>query len=225
MGQVYFISGIDTDVGKTIATGMLARYLLQQKKRVITVKMVQTGNVGFSEDLDLHRKIMGGISFPEDKEGWTAPQIFSFPASPHFAAKLDHREVEPDKIIHAVKLLSERYDIVLVEGAGGLMVPLTEDYLTIDFAAAQKWPMFLVTSGKLGSLNHTILSIEAATNRKMKIVGTIYNYCPTADPQIDADTERMTVRCLQKYGQSPALVRIPKVSLEKLSDIDFSVFF
>ena len=176
--SVYFISGIDTDIGKSVAVGMMARDLHARGKRVITMKLVQTGNDGFSEDLDKHRAMMNVPRFPEDEAGLTAPQIFRFPSSPHLAAKLEGRELDLDAIRRAVAEVSNRYEFVLLEGAGGLAVPLTEDLLTIDFAAELGCPLILVTSGRLGSLNHTILSIEAAANRNMRIAGVVYKRLP-----------------------------------------------
>ena len=120
--SVYFISGIDTDIGKSVAVGMMARDLHRRGVRVITMKLVQTGNDGFSEDLDKHRAMMGVPPFPEDKAGLTAPQIFRFPASPHLAALLEKRELDLDAIRRAVTEVSKRYDVVLLEGAGGLAV-------------------------------------------------------------------------------------------------------
>ena len=79
--RVYFVSGIDTGVGKTIATGVMARWLLQRNVSVATVKLVQTGCHNYSEDLEMHRAIMGVPPFPEDIAGLTAPQTFDFPAS------------------------------------------------------------------------------------------------------------------------------------------------
>ena len=223
--KIYFISGIDTDIGKSIATGMMARFLHQIGKRVITVKLVQTGNTDFSEDIARHREIMGCGLFPEDTEHLTAPEIYTFPASPHLSAELDKRPIDLDKILNAANLLQSRYEVVLVEGAGGLAVPLTEDLLTVDFAAAQQWPLILVTSGRLGSLNHTILSMEAAVNRKMKIAGIVYNESPKADPLIEADSERMIRKYLRSFGQPEVLVRLPAVKAPDWGDTDFSAIF
>ena len=104
-------------------------------------------------------------------------------------------------------------------------VPLNEDLLTVDFAAQQNWPLILVTSGRLGSLNHTILSMEAAISRKMKIAGVVYNEAPKADPLIEADSERMIRKYLRHYGQSEILVRMPEVKPPRWGDTDFSVLF
>jgi dethiobiotin synthetase len=219
MGMIYFVSGIDTDAGKTVAVGLMAKYLMKQGVRVITAKLVQTGNDGFSEDLLKHRAMMGVESFEEDKEGLTAPQIFKFPSSPHLAAKLENRVVDVDAIRSAMRLLAARYDVVLVEGAGGVAVPLTEELLTIDLVAQEKWPMILVTSGKLGSLNHTILSLEAASNRHVPVAGIVYNFCASAHPFIDEDTTRQIVKWADR------LVKIPEVNFSALPDIDFSPIF
>lgn len=222
--MVCFISGIDTDSGKTIATGMMARYLLKRGRRVITMKLVQTGNVGYSEDLLRHRELMSVGNFPEDESGLTAPCIFRFPASPHLAAALERREVEIPRLEHAVKELAQRYEYVLVEGAGGLMVPLTGELLTVDFAARLRLPLILVASGKLGGLNHALLSIECAGRRCLELAGVVYNWCATADPVIAADSERMIEQYLRKSGIEPRMVRLPKVEMP-LPDVDFSAIF
>ena len=101
-GKVFFVSGIDTGIGKTMATGLMARSLAAAGHDVITVKLVQTGNDGFSEDIDAHRAICGGARFPEDDEGLTAPQIFKFPSSPLLAAALEGRTVDVEAISRAV---------------------------------------------------------------------------------------------------------------------------
>lgn len=224
-GKIYFISGIDTDIGKSIATGMIARSLHRNGKKVITLKLVQTGNSDFSEDIARHREIMGCGLFPEDRERLTAPEIYTFPASPHLAAMIDRRPVDLKKILTAVHTLQERYETVLVEGAGGLAVPLTEDFLTADLAAQQNWPLILVTSGRLGSLNHTILSMEAAVSRRIRIAGVVYNEAPQGDPLIEQDSERMILKYLKRYGQRPVLVRLKKVTAPEWGDQDFSALF
>ena len=226
MGRAYFISGIDTGVGKTAVTGLVARSLAERGRDVITVKMVQTGNDGFSEDLDMHRRIQGGVRYEEDARRLTAPQIFKFPSSPLLAASLEGRTVDTDAIARAVRQCAERHEIVLVESAGGLDVPLTGSMLSVDLAAAEGWPLVLVTSGRLGSLNHTLLSLEAAKSRRMKVAGVVHNWCDSADPTIDRDTARTTLRYLAKWGFPQTVVRVPKFDMDgPYPDIDFSEIF
>lgn len=129
MKGTFFITGIDTNIGKSYATGWLAREWNSKGIKTITQKMIQTGNVGHSEDIDLHREIMGIPFTPEDKEQITFPIVYSYPASPHLAAEIDDRMIPIEKITESTRILQSRYDVVLLEGAGGLMVPITRRYL------------------------------------------------------------------------------------------------
>lgn len=188
MKGIYFITGIDTEIGKTVATGMLAKQLQDSGKKVITQKLVQTGNDGYSEDLEIHRKWQGK-HFPEDAEGLTATSIFHHPASPHLAARLDNKPLQLDVITQASDTLASRYEVVLLEGAGGLMVPLTDELLTIDYIARLQYPVVLVTSSRLGSINHTLLSLMALKQYHLKLHTLLYNgYHDDGDPLIAADT-------------------------------------
>lgn len=224
-GRIFFVSGIDTGVGKTVATGLMARYLIKRGVNVVTLKLVQTGNNGRSEDIETHRAIMGTGMIPEDEEGLTAPQIFRFPASAHLAAKLEGKTLDLDKIREAAHILADRFEIVLVEGAGGLAVPLTEDLLTVDFVRGEGWPVIMVTSGRLGSLSQTVLALEAVAARGMRVVGTVYNWDPTTDPVIDSDTPRMIVKHLERLGHSISFVKVPRIGADNSQDVDFSSFF
>lgn len=210
--NVYFISGIDTDAGKSYATGFLAREWNKNGKRTITQKLIQTGNVGHSEDIDLHRRIMG-ISFTqEDREGLTMPEIFSYPASPHLASRLDNRPIDFAKIKQATEKLSKRYDYVLLEGAGGLMVPLTDELLTIDYIAQEQYPLIFVTSGKLGSINHTLLSLEAIQKRGIILDTVLYNLYPTVeDTTIQNDTMNFIKAYLEKHFPETKFIVVPEI--------------
>lgn len=158
--NVYFISGIDTDAGKSYCTAYYACQLIGSGKRVITQKFIQTGNIGYSEDIDLHRRLMDIGMTEEDREGLTMPEIFSYPCSPHLAARIDNRPIDFGKIERATQELARRYDVVLVEGAGGLMVPLTEDYLTIDYIAEKQYPLIFVTSWQAGKYQPYIAQLR-----------------------------------------------------------------
>ena len=189
MKGVYFVSGIDTDIGKTVATGVLAKQLLQQGKSVITQKPVQTGCQNIADDIAVHRKIMGIPMQEADKQKLTMPEIFSYPASPHLAARLDGRALDLHKIRTATQQLAAQYEIVLVEGAGGLMVPLTENLLTIDYIRQQGYPVILVTSGRLGSINHTLLSFSALKQYGISLYSLIFNHIhDSKDETIAGDT-------------------------------------
>lgn len=215
-GNVYFISGIDTSVGKTVATGAIAKALAQAGKRVITQKMIQTGCEQVSEDIEEHRRIQGIPFTEEDREGWTCPYIFSYPCSPHMAAAKDGRTIDLQIITQATERLRERYEYVLLEGAGGLMVPNDFQSLTIDYIRDQGYPLILVTSGKLGSINHTLLSLFAAEQYGIPVKAIVYNQYPHIDTLIEANTlEYLRI----KFPQIPLLLLN---DLQKEDPIDIS---
>lgn len=211
MGQAYFISGIDTDAGKSYVTGYIASRLMKEGKSVATQKFIQTGNIGFSEDIDLHRKIMGIGPLPEDIDHTTAPIIFSYPASAQLAARMDEREIDLDIIDRSTEILCSRYDIVLVEGAGGLMVPITDEFFTIDYVESRKLPIILVTNGILGSINHTILSLEAIKSRGIRLAAVIYNEHFDTDRIIGADTQAFLRRYVSRNFPDTRFATIPSL--------------
>ena len=182
--NVFFVSGIDTDTGKSYATGYLAKLWNGQGIRTITQKLIQTGNDGLSEDIELHRRIMGTGLLPEDTDGLTMPEIFSYPCSPHLAAEIDKRP----------------------------MVPLTRDLLIIDYIARRHYPLIFVTSGKLGSINHTLLSLEAIARRNIRLHTVVYNLYPEEkDDIIRRDTESYIRHLLEKEYPETRFVTLPLI--------------
>lgn len=213
MNNVWFVTGTDTDVGKTVATAWLACQWMKQGYRTITQKLVQTGSEHGSPDIEAHRRLMQ-MRFAEDDEGLTAPEVFSYPCSPHMASDLQNRPIDFQRILGATQTLSERYDRVIVEGAGGIMVPLTRELLTIDFIARQGWLVVFVTNGKLGSINHTLLSLEAMKNRGMTLTHLIFNdWHPMPDEKIDENTYEFFRYWLNRFWPKAEMLRCPKLSL------------
>lgn len=198
MKEIIFVSGIGTNVGKSYATGWLANKLNSEKKNAITLKMIQTGNDGYSEDIDIHRKIMGLPLLDEDKDFTTAPIIMTYPASPHLAAKIDHCTIDLSKIDRSTEKLFEKYDTILMEGAGGLMVPITETYTTIDYIREHNLPLALVTNGQLGSISHTLLALEAIKTRQIKLKYVVYNPYFDEDKIIAEETQKYLGEFLKK---------------------------
>lgn len=186
--KVVLVTGIGTDVGKSYATGWLARKISEEGKSVITQKLIQTGNNEFSEDIEVHRRLMGVSLQPRDLDHTTAPIILSYPASPHLAAKLDNVAVDWNLAKQSTKLLSREFEFLLIEGAGGLMVPLTESMLTADYIVNEKLPSVLVTGGVLGSINHTLLSLSEIKRRGIKLAAVVYNPHFDNDKIIAEDT-------------------------------------
>lgn len=195
------VTGIGTDVGKSWATGWLARELRSLGLNAITQKFIQTGNRDYSEDIDVHRNVMGMEYQTVDKMHITAPLILSYPASPDLAAKIDGVEVDFGVATRASDaLLAEGYSPVLIEGAGGIMVPLKDDWLTIDYVKEEGLPVVIVTNGQLGSINHTLLTLEACLSREIRVWAVIYNPHFDKDKTICDDTKAYLRRWLDRHA-------------------------
>jgi dethiobiotin synthetase len=199
-GAVLVVSGIDTGTGKTVATGHLARRFSAEGLRVITQKIVQTGCEGLSEDIAVHRDLMGMDLQEVDLDGTTCPYLFRFPASPHLAASMEGRTIDLMTIRRSTFMLQKRYDLVLLEGVGGLLVPLTPELLFADYIRDAGYALLLVSSSRLGSINHTLLSLEACATRHIPVRGLIFNRFFDADQAIAADTRNVIFSALKHYG-------------------------
>lgn len=215
--KVLFITGIDTNIGKTYATAWILNELSKQGMNVISQKFIQTGCEGFSEDIEMHMKILSRKSHEGELKYLTAPLIMSYPASPHLSAKIDNVSIDLDEIEKATNTLIHKYkyDHVLIEGAGGVMVPIMKDYLTIDYIKDRKYPVSLVTSGRLGSLNHTLLSIESIVNRDIKLHSIVYNEFPVFDRIIAEDTK--------EYLKDYIVRNIPETQFIEMKEIRNSI--
>ena len=209
MNAPIVVCGIDTGVGKTLVSGLLARHLLAQGRSIITMKPVQTGCVERSEDIVLHRQLMGIDWQPVDEQGLTCPYCFPIPASPHLAAEQVGVAIDPARLDKAADSLAAQFDQLIVEGAGGLLVPLTRSLLFLDYLQQRGWPLLLVTIPRLGSINHTLLSLEAIKQRGMALLGLVYNLHGSHPPKIVRDSLRVFQDALNSYGFPRKIVLLP----------------
>ena len=206
------VCGIDTGVGKSVATGLLAGYLSAQGRSVITQKPVQTGCSGKPEDLVLHRRLMGIPWNDFDEQGLTCSYCFPFPASPHLAAHLAGSAIEPEVISRASQTLAANHEFLLIEGAGGLLVPLREDLFLLDYLQQRGYPLILVTSPRLGSINQTLLALEAIKSRNVRLLGLVYNLHGNNPTAIVRDSLLVFKRAMTAYGFSGATLLLPDMA-------------
>jgi len=174
MKNIIFITGTDTGVGKTVITGLLGKGLKNKGFKVLTQKWVETGNTEKSYDLEYHAAAIGE-NLDEKLAHLQNPYLFSLPSSPHLAAKTDNEEIDIDRLTESSKQLSEQCDFLLIEGAGGLLVPLNTNMLTVDVVKKTEAKVIIVADNKLGVVNHTLLTVEALKIRGIDILGIIFN--------------------------------------------------
>lgn len=212
MSAVIFVTGIDTNIGKSYATAYLKRHFQEQGLRVITQKLIQTGNAGHSEDIELHRHLLSEPWLEVDERGLTAPIVLRYPSSPHLAARLEGKVIDLATLDNATNQLLHTYgyDLVLLEGAGGLMVPISEEYWTIDFIVDRGYPIALTTSGRLGSINHTLLTLACCAERQIEVPYLIYNQHPSVDKTIEEDTLKFFDNYLLKHLPTTQLITMPE---------------
>ena len=217
--SVYFISGIDTDAGKSIVTGVIARTLLKKGVKVITQKFIQTGCRGISEDILKHREIMGIEPQEVDKDGTTCPYVMTYPASPHLAAEIDKITIDTAIIHRSTEKLTALYDKVLLEGAGGLFVPVNRHYLTIDYVQDNGYPLILVASSKLGSINHTLMSLELCRMRGIDVKYVVYNDFPNDSEIIKNDSITIIRQYLDDHFPNCELLELPVIEGNKWPEL------
>jgi dethiobiotin synthetase len=140
------------------------------------------------------------------------PYIFKFPASPHLAARKEKKRIDLHKIEKSYHALCEKFELVLAEGAGGLMVPITTRVLFIDLAQKLQLPIILVVHNKLGCVNHALLSIEAIRQRNIKLLGLIFNNAENQNIEI----LKVNVRIVASMSGETILGVIPRTKNQNL---------
>lgn len=206
MGKAFFITGTGTEIGKTISTSVLFLSLKGLGKNVTIFKPFQTGLLEESNTYP-------DISWYEQELGIKEAGFYMLPpeTSPHLAVKLTGRQIDQQSVIERIAELKQEYDIVLVEGAGGLAVPLFEKkngfYMTKDLIKDGELPVVFVSTSGLGSIHHVVTSFSYAQTYGIDIKTILFNYYRHGDA-IHQDN-LLTIEKLTGYA---ALVRIPTFS-------------
>ena len=190
------ITGTDTGVGKTVITAALALSLKNTGLNVGVMKPLQSGSsLPGLTDIEFLRMVLGETS-PDD-----CVYSFEAPLSPHAAAALSGETIDIDRIKSAYGRIASARDVVLVEGAGGLLVPILEDYLMADLARNLSLPLLVVARPGLGTVNHTSLTIECARMRGLAVLGVVIN----AFPDSPGLAEKMNPSAIKKQTGAPLL--------------------
>jgi dethiobiotin synthetase len=169
----FFVSGTDTGVGKTVVACALARALRRRGLEVGVMKPIETG-VGEAGPLDA-QALRSAAAATEPLEE-ICPQTFALPAAPTVAAASEGRTVEMGRIREALACLRERHEWLIVEGAGGLLVPAAPGLSMADLCREFGLPLLIAARAALGTINHTLLTLEAAEARGLPVAGVVISH-------------------------------------------------
>jgi dethiobiotin synthase len=202
----YFITATGTDVGKTIVTAGLLRHLRKQGQDAISMKPIQTGatctdGVWSAPDLEVHWKA-ADFTPSDEARALMASYLYDPACSPHLAGRMAKHYPEIQTILRAAHDLEEKHDSILVEGAGGVFAPINEDYTMIDLMKALDYPVLLVAHRGLGTINHTLLSIEVLRNVGLDIAGVILNEVEDVEPDY---IKKDNPDAIEAFGRVPIL--------------------
>ncbi|HZS01972.1 MAG TPA: dethiobiotin synthase [Chloroflexota bacterium] len=200
--RAVFVTGTDTGVGKTVATAAIGWALAQGGRRVGVLKPAQTGVApGQPGDAEF---VLAALDSPQPP-GLACTYCFREPAAPLVAARAEHATLDVAVIRDRFERLQQASDVVLVEGAGGLLVPLAEGYSMADLARMLGLPLVVVARPGLGTLNHTLLTLEAARARGLDVLGIVLS--AWREP-VDLAT-RTNPALLSELGQAPLVGVLP----------------
>jgi len=207
MRKGIFITGTDTGVGKTLVASGLLLALKEMGFSVCPMKPVETGcklRRGRLIPQDTIRLInISGVNEALEKVN---PYRFKPPLAPAVAAEFENTVIRKKKILSAFNYLVKKYDIIIVEGAGGIMVPVYKKYLILDLIKDMETPLIIVSRPGLGTINHTCLTIEAARNRGIGIIGVIINYTAKTKKTL---AEKTNPEIIESLTRVPVLGVIP----------------
>lgn len=196
-GKGIFITGTDTGVGKTYVAAGLAAALKNRSVDVGVMKPAETGcrmrNGRMIPKDALRLMRSAGV---KDALSLVNPYRFRAPLAPAVAAELERKTIDPARIVSAFQTLSTRHSYMIVEGAGGIMVPLTGEYAYLDLAKELDVPVLIVARPGLGTINHAMLTIAALRGRKISIAGIIINYAQDGKTGLAEKTNPATIENL-----------------------------
>lgn len=201
-----FVTGTDTGVGKTYITQLLIEALRHQRVDAIGFKPIASGD---RQDAATLAAASGDLPLDEIN-----PVFLQNPLAPHAAAMLENREISLDSLVQHYQKLAKNHQTIIVEGAGGWLVPINASQTIADLAAALQLPVLLVTANRLGCINHTLLTLQAIQQKGLTCIGIILN-----ELEDELDTVKITNRALlEELANVPILSHV--IHAQNFLDLD-----
>lgn len=199
MAKGLFVVGTDTGVGKTVVAAGIAGVLHRRGIDVGVMKPVSSGNRNDA------RFLMKSVGSP-DPIDLVNPVHFRLPIAPYMAARLLRKKIDRQKMTRAFKALSKRHTFLIVEGAGGLLVPVARDFMVIDLVKQFALPALIVARAGLGTINHTLLAVETLRRKNIPIAGIFLNRFGLAGRDLAV---RTNPELLREFARCPILGILP----------------
>nr|WP_315494351.1 dethiobiotin synthase [uncultured Rhodoferax sp.] len=204
-----FVTGTDTEVGKTHISAALLHWAGQQGWRSAGFKPVAAGLDADGRNEDVQR-LRAASSLPLT-EAEVGPLQFQAACAPHIAAALEGRSIDMDGLVQQARALAARADVLVVEGVGGFCVPLGPQGDTADLAVALGYPVVLVVGLRLGCISHALLTAEAIRTRGLRLAGWVANTVDPQMPHLQANLDTLRDE-LQRRHQAPCLGVVPRLA-------------
>lgn len=216
MGRGIFITGTDTGVGKTLVAGGLAAALREKGVDVGVMKPVESGcsrkhGKLVPEDALFLREMAGC----QDEMELVNIYALEYPLAPAAAAEIEGVEIKKAAILEALKILLSRHEFVIVEGVGGLLAPLYDNYFVANLAKGINLPLLVVTRASLGTINHTLLTLSYANRIGLKVIGLVMNSTSVSPEEVKNSPQRadnLNPAALKRWAKAPLLGVIPFIS-------------
>lgn len=204
-----FITGTDTGVGKTVVTAAIQAWLSGRGQSAGVMKPIETGvDAECSSAANSDALFLMECGKMDDPLAEVCPIRLKAAASPYQAARMENRVLDPALILTSYRKLADRHDWMLVEGIGGVRVPITRDYDVLNLMSDLGLPVVVVSRYQIGTLNHTLMTLEALKQRHIPVRGIIFNRSEPGDPD---SLEREQPRLIEELDRVPVLGEFPPV--------------
>ncbi len=219
MGKAFLITGTDTGIGKTFIGRCLIRYFTEINLRVVPFKPIETGV--FNDQPEDGLTLLKEAKIEEDLDR-VVPYRFELPASPLVASRKEGKPIDLTRIVETFNQLKSRYDLVMVEGAGGICVPITQSITYLELAKILNIPAVVIARSKLGTINHTLLTVRIAKTYGIRIIAVILNqyegldYVEKTNPKVIEELENIKTFVVEALKEPKPLKEIGEYILANI---------
>ncbi|TAL27534.1 MAG: dethiobiotin synthase [Nitrospirae bacterium] len=217
MAKGFFVTGTDTGVGKTVIAAALIKAIGILGGKACGMKPIETGCAREGDALiPSDGMFLKSIARMDESLSQVSPSCFEHPLAPMVAAEIEGTPVNLNKIRKAFEGLSKTYKSIVVEGVGGLLVPISKNYFVLDLAKELGLPLIVVSRPDLGTINHTLLTVKYALKEGLNVAGIIINYTYLSE---GSQAEETNPQAIKQLSPSPVIGIFPY--LNAMSDEAF----